>query len=161
MVTRSVGTFVRCSIVSIDRHLGVTGTQDGMTSDQVRRIESWSDTLIAHFEYLHHGDCIGADEQMANLFRLYMLIVSHPPIVRAKRAFTESDEIRPEKPYLERNRDIVNESFTLIAMPKGYYEIQRSGTWATIRYARQTHKRHVIVWPDGTYDVKGGDMKWV
>ncbi len=148
-------------VVSIDRHLGVTGTQDGMTRSQVRRIESWRDTLIAHFEYLHHGDCIGADEQMADLFRDYLLIISHPPINDSKRAFTEADQTRSPKGYLVRNRDIVNESFTLIAMPKGYYEVQRSGTWATIRYARQTHKRRVIVWPDGTYDVKGGDMKWV
>ncbi len=132
-----------------------------MTRSQVGRLEFWSDTLIAHFEYLHHGDCIGADQQMATMFRDYMIIVSHPPIVRAKRAFTESDEIRPAKAYLERNKDIVNETFTLIAMPKGYHEVTRSGTWATIRHAARTNKETVIVWPDGTYDVKGGDMIWV
>jgi hypothetical protein len=37
----------------------------------------------------------------------------------------------------------------LAACPKGPEE-RRSGTWATVRYARKTGKPVVIFWPDGT-----------
>lgn len=47
-------------------------------------------------------------------------------------------EERPAKPYLERNKDIANEGIDgLIAAPSGWVEELRSGTWATVRYARK------------------------
>mmetsp|Transcript_30358 Transcript_30358/g.39138 ORF Transcript_30358/g.39138 Transcript_30358/m.39138 type:complete len:93 (+) Transcript_30358:152-430(+) len=38
----------------------------------------------------------------------------------------------------------------LIAFPPTSIEIQRSGTWATIRYARKKNKAVMIINPDGT-----------
>lgn len=60
-----------------------------------------------------------------------------------------SDEKREPLPYLARNCVIVDEADILLACPKGPEE-QRSGTWATVRYARKQNKRIVIVYPDGT-----------
>ena len=56
--------------------------------------------------------------------------------------------MRKPKPYLERNKDIVDETGLLIATPKGE-EIVRSGTWSTIRYARKNHKKIIIIMPNG------------
>ena len=53
------------------------------------------------------------------------------------------------KPPLDRNRDIVDACDVLIATPKDFVEELRSGTWATVRYARKQRKPLVIVWPNG------------
>jgi hypothetical protein len=55
----------------------------------------------------------------------------------------------PEREYIARNHDIVDASAVLVATPRDWYEEQRSGTWATIRYARAQRKAVIIVWPDG------------
>jgi len=100
----------------------------------------------------HHGDCIGADEEAAAIavgagYRIF----SHPPLNAAIRAFTRADvELQP-KDYLVRNRDIVDVADVLVATPAGL-EVQRSGTWSTVRYARRLGKRTYIVMPDGTAD---------
>lgn len=74
----------------------------------------------------------------------------HPPINPAKRAWCTGDFTYPEKDYLDRNRDIVNCTDILITCPSGYTEKLRSGTWATIRYARKIGKTVVIIFPDGS-----------
>ena len=70
-------------------------------------------------------------------------------------ALDMSDEVRDPLPYLERNRAIVDACDILIACPKGMQEEQRSGTWATVRYARRRDRPIVIVWPDGTVTREG------
>ncbi len=132
--------------------LGFTGTQQGMTSRQILRIESWKDVFIARFERLHEGDCIGADERMVDIFRDHMIIIAHPPINEDKRAFAWYDEIREPKEDIPRNHDIVDESGLLIATPKEPEEVVRSGTWATVRYAANVGVRAIIIAPDGTYE---------
>jgi hypothetical protein len=54
------------------------------------------------------------------------------------RAFNEADVLMEEKPYLERNLNIVKNSSILIACPidKNKEEL-RSGTWSTIRQAKK------------------------
>jgi hypothetical protein len=85
---------------------------------------------------VHHGDCMGADADFHDLADNECLdIVIHPPIDDSKRAFCSSSDVREPKPYLDRNHDIVNETRVLIACPNGR-ESPRSGTWATVRYAR-------------------------
>jgi outer membrane protein insertion porin family len=63
---------------------------------------------------------------------------------RGKYAVVITTTVTP----LDRNRAIVDSCDVLIACPKGPEE-QRSGTWATVRYARKQKKRIVIIWPDG------------
>lgn len=131
--------------------VGFTGTQQGMTDAQSKVFDLELDCINEDNE-LHHGDCIGADAQ-AHWFALqtWMDIVLHPPKNESKRAFClGSNATREPKDYLIRNHDIVDETDMLVATPKEYTEQLRSGTWATIRYARKMNKPVTIVYPDGT-----------
>jgi hypothetical protein len=126
-----------------------TGTQTGMTQKQKYVLEDLLDEL--HALELHHGDCIGADEE-AHIIALIigMRIVIHPPDDDSKRAFCKlAAEVREPKPYLVRNDDIAEEGEVLIATPKEYEEKVRSGTWATVRYARKKGRDIFIILPDG------------
>jgi len=79
-----------------------------------------------------------------------MEAVSHPPINDAWRAHTAADEERAPKPYLVRNRDIVEETELLIAAPANAIEHLQSGTWSTVRCARRSGRPISIIRPDGT-----------
>ena len=129
--------------------IGFTGTQTGMTHMQKRVFER----LLHQFgcTEFHHGDCIGADSDAHKIARTLAVpwIVIHPPTDPRKRAFCKANLVRPEKAYILRNHDIVNDTDTLIATPKEDTEQLRSGTWATIRYANKTGKRVIIIYPLG------------
>lgn len=127
--------------------VGFTGTQRGMTPAQEAGVERLLRGLSP--ERVHHGDCIGADAEFHHLAtNAGMWIVVHPPENQAKQALCRGDEARPQKSYLARNHDIVDESEMLIAAPSGPEEL-RSGTWATVRYARKVGKPVLVVTPDG------------
>jgi hypothetical protein len=148
--------------------ISVTSTQRGMTSAQLDT--AWFLLSRVHAVKLHHGDCVGGDEefhQMALAQREvrkscglpYMAITIHPPSNPEKRAFCEGyDEVRKAFPYLVRNHHIVDESDLLIAAPRTANEELRSGTWATARYAWKLGKPVIIINPDGSWrlDNKGG-----
>ena len=132
--------------------VGITGTQAGMTEAQFAALE----LLLPHLGMteLHAGDCIGVDAEIVTYVKELLpsvKTVGHPPLIADKRAFLEYDEEREQKDYLTRNHDIVNESEYVIACPKEAGEVLRSGTWATVRYARKTEKTVIIIKPDGTW----------
>jgi len=105
---------------------------------------------------VHHGCCEGADQQIGVIARdMRIRVIAHPPLDESKMAFCPSDEQRPPKAYMARNQDIVDECDVLMAAPKGMKEELRSGTWATVRRARKSERRIVIVWPDGTWKSEG------
>jgi hypothetical protein len=132
----------------LEKHVGFTGTQEGMTGAQLSRVRR---IVASLYGWLHHGDCIGADAQAHDLARNKGLKVAlHPPINPSKRAFCDADLIHQEADYLTRNRAIVNVTDGLIACPKSFEEELRSGTWSTVRYARRLGKPRVIVYPDGS-----------
>jgi len=82
------------------------------------------------------------------LNRLICPLLSILPQIQKKRAFCEGySEIREEKPYPVRNRDIVDESDMMVACPGGPEEL-RSGTWSTIRYAHKQGKEVLILMPE-------------
>jgi hypothetical protein len=122
--------------------IGFTGTQKGMTPKQFRALahyllEYWGNSLANEDMWFHHGDCIGADEQAARMANNFgYLLTSHPPIKPDKRAYVTSHIMLPPKPYIDRNHDIVDDTMALIAAPETAHEVLRSGTWATIRYAK-------------------------
>ena len=142
--------------LDVEESLGFTGTQKGMTPAQKGVVAD----LLVEFDpvEVHHGDCIGADEEFHDIvleFSNRVKVVIHPPLDSSKRAYCKGDEARSRKEYLRRNRDIVAESDVLIAVPKQMRELKgRSGggTWATVRYARQAEIPVYIVFPDGAVD---------
>lgn len=136
---------------------GFTGTREGLTGKQVGELTLF--LSVRQFDAFHHGACLGADEkavEIVSILNARPVIVAHPgpeTAYSSRRAVRLSDEVRPVKHFLTRNCDIVNETDILIACPEGP-EKQRSGTWATIRYARKLKKPIVIFWPDGTKTVE-------
>ena len=100
--------------------------------------------------FWHHGDCIGADEDFHDIVSVWSKnphIINHPPILEKYTAYKAGHKIMQPKPYLMRNHDIVDESNLLIAAPKHLIEEIRSGTWATIRYAKKKHIPTIILNP--------------
>ena len=119
-------------------HVGFTGTRAGMTNAQWREVLGWLGDMKPGV--LHHGDCQGADSQAHDLAReLGWRIVIHPPADARLRAFCDGDESRWPKPYLDRDRDIVNETSVMIAAPATAVRVDgtRSGTWYTVGYAQR------------------------
>lgn len=156
--------------------LGFTGTADGMTDQQKEKLAIVLKALIAEgsiggdpemgcYLIFHHGDCIGADAEAHEILgkMAHHKFVVHPPLDPKSQAFVyrgthwihDFDEYRSPKAYLERNHDIVDESERLIATPKTAQEQLRSGTWATVRYARKMGKMILLILPDGEMVIDG------
>lgn len=128
--------------------VGFTGTQRGVTLEQWA--SCWPMLNARAPGTFHHGDCIGADNQIAYAARLIgFYIIGHPPVIESKRAFVQCDELRDPLPYLARNHKIVDAAEEMIATPGEFEEQLRSGTWATIRYARRLGKPIHVILPDG------------
>lgn len=125
---------------------GFTGTEVGMSNRQIAGLRAHLMAAEPNSEF-HHGDCIGADEEAHAIAReLGFLIVVHPPLNASKRAFcTRAYQVLKPKPYLDRNRDVVDACAVLIAAPWSDEEELRSGTWATVRYARKMDKQRLIL----------------
>lgn len=137
--------------------LAFTGTQAGLTDAQRFALET--ELLVLPKGELHHGDCIGADAECHDLAAPYgWEIHVHPCTIAAKRAFRNGAVVYAPMPPLERNRIIVRRSERLIACPKGFHEELRSGTWATIRFARKLGMTTQIIWPDGSSATKPGSF---
>jgi len=132
--------------------VGFSGTRKGMT--QLQR-----DTLLVVLRRLRltagrHGDCVGADKQCHAIMReLGAKMYGHPGPDGPLRAHCDFDECAEPRDYLRRDHDIVNLSECLIAAPGQREEQQRSGTWTTVRYAKQAGRLLIMLWPDGGYDV--------
>jgi hypothetical protein len=131
--------------------IGFSGSRDGMTADQANTVGRLLDGFRP--EEVHHGDCVGADTQfhLLTVWQTDSRIVIHPPSNPRFRAWCESpDGTEPwaEKPYHDRNRDIVDECDLLIAAPKSIKDT-RGGTWYTFRYANERNRWVILVHPDG------------
>jgi hypothetical protein len=127
-------------------HVGFTGSRRPMTRPQAETVGR-----ILTGDWFHHGDCVGSDAEAQSLARLAgMRIALHPPANRSMRAFCVADVSHEPKDYIARNHDIVDATTRLVAAPSSHEEEVRSGTWATIRYARRQGKPITIVFPDGS-----------
>jgi hypothetical protein len=130
------------------KHIGFTGTQQGMSKAQKTVLRIVLEHQFEPTTYFHHGDCVGADAEAHKIAReIGYLIHLHPPENPSKRAFCDCDREEEPLPYLERNHKIVDCTDWLLASPKEDEEVLRSGTWATIRYARKNKKQVEIVYP--------------
>lgn len=131
------------------RHVGFTGTRQGMSDYQKRALRKAMEaaSLDGIENVLHHGDCLGADAEAHDIaVDLGWDIVIHPPVAEYMRAYKGDGAILlPPQEYLERDRAIVDASRFIFAAPKSNKEERRSGTWFTIRYARKTSKRVILL----------------
>lgn len=131
-------------------HLGMTGTSSrSLTS---RQLEEAARTLAELSPgFVHHGVCVKADEEFHYLVEElfpHIKIIGHPPVNQSKMARgLRFYELRQPAEYLVRNHNIVDEVEQLLGFPKGGKEELRSGTWATIRYARRAGKPVKIILP--------------
>lgn len=136
----------------------------GLTASREPRPQPQLDALKLLMEMLgpcelHHGDCVGGDEQAHDMaVHAGWRIVVHPGTdTGALRAWCRGDENRSPKANLKRNWDIVVETSEMIALPKGPEEL-RSGTWSTIRKARKAGRPVTVIWPDGRVEQSVEDL---
>jgi predicted Rossmann fold nucleotide-binding protein DprA/Smf involved in DNA uptake len=89
---------------------------------------------------LHHGAAVGADQHAAHVAALLGFRLTAHPATAGRE--------------LARNREIVAACDVLVATPATEREVLRSGTWATVRYARQAGKPVLLLPPNGGATVK-------
>lgn len=140
-----------------------TGTSRGLTmGQQFQAIALLTALYKQGFRKFRHGDCIGADAQFARIAKdAGFYLIAHPGHPKNKpdetkyRAFTDfNDEIMPVKEFLTRDKDMVDGSIFLLAGPYQDYEVNRSGTWTTVRYAQAEGVAVGFVYPGRAY--RGG-----
>lgn len=139
--------------------IGVTGTRSGMTEYQKKEVAAMLGELVPtevrRFTmdtascFLHHGDCVGVDVEVAQIAREFgYYIVCHPPEKNDLRGFFDSDSYELPKSYFARNRDIVDRSDFLFVVPYQMEWQSNGGTWYTHDYAVKKKKPLQIFWPE-------------
>ena len=136
------------------REVGVTATRKGLTPAQLRAALKWLTTRPPG--RLHHGDCVGGDEQLDGLAHVAGWVVRvHPPDNPKLRAFVTllpGDSSAEPKGYIARDDEILDETEILLAFPKEDAEpkpARGQGTWTVVRHARKRGIPFIIFWPDG------------
>lgn len=138
-------------------HVGFTGTRRGLTDEQQEALVELLGDLAAREEgvryALHHGDCVGADEDAHGIAEEGgWRTVLHPgEDARGEsphRAYCDGDVTMDALPYGQRNMNIVAVTVMLIACP-GSPERRRSGTWSTVRAAQRMGRPVFLIPPDG------------
>jgi hypothetical protein len=126
--------------------IGFTGTRNGMSQSQKEHFVLKCDELgITEF---HHGDCEGADAEAHDIVREFfphVWIEVYPPKSTYLQAYRKGDKHHAPEEYLTRDHNIVNNTEYLIGAPKSDVEERRSGSWATIRYARKISRPHMVL----------------
>jgi len=143
-------------------HVGFTGPRTGMTAAQCYAVVALLlkniDAAYQEIITVHHGCCIGADAEFADMCRGRAFIVGHPPLVKAFESWPAIDlchELMPAAPYHVRNQAIVDESGVMIATPRESQPQPAGGTWMTIRMALRALRagklvRLHVIGPDGS-----------
>ena len=128
--------------------IGFTGTRKGMSKHQEVVVKLFF--ALLHPTSAVHGDCIGADSEFHNIaLDLQVPIYIFPSNLATRAHCSGYAMIYPPQPALTRNKSIVNMSNLMLACPHTEQEVLRSGTWATIRYARKVNKEYYIIYPSG------------
>jgi hypothetical protein len=133
--------------------VGFTGTRRGLTIVQQNVLRA--ELAHLHPQLLVHGACIGADneaDQIAVELGIPRLVYPSTArtrildsVLQARAALTILNPLPP----LVRDKLIVAASEVVIACPWQYTEQRRSGTWATVRYARAAGRPVIIIGPGG------------
>ena len=127
--------------------IGVTGTREGANEQQLLEVIKFMESLGSGHE-LHHGDCKGVDIQVAAVAKvLGWRIVCHPPKTTEQQGYFGGDEMREPLGYLQRDRNIVDETETLIVVPLQNEWQPKGGTWYTHDYAKKKNKPVTVFYP--------------
>jgi hypothetical protein len=138
------------------KKVGFTGTSKGASPAQLAELEARLAKLKEEgFDEFHHGLCIGADEQAAIIAKkLGYRVIAHPGFSKKKpecllyrSEFTGNDATLEAKPHIDRDHDIVDAVDHMLATPLQREEINRSGTWTTVRYARKQNRPLDVILP--------------
>lgn len=138
--------------------IGFTGTRNGMTQQQRNLIITL--IKVARMKAKHlvvglHGDCVGADADFDELCKKAGIETwSRPCNYPNMRAYTKSKQIAEVTNPMARNREIVKQCSVLLACPPTEEELEKGGTWKTIRMGRKRQRRDkdlniYIVYPKG------------
>lgn len=136
--------------------LGFTGTRGGWTKVQREVIRQ---CLGALPELVLHGGAEGSDEEFDVLLReagmpgagIAIYAMAHRmEFWQARIPAADLVLTRSEWAPLSRNKFIAKECDHLLVTPFEMEEVLRSGTWATVRYARSFGKPITIILPDGS-----------
>lgn len=132
--------------------VGFTGTRGGMTPAQYRAVDEVLRSLGA--EIFVHGCAMGADAEASGIAHLMGCDVIGWP-AKGHGVHGAYTKLHAKLPPLVRNRHIVDRCTVLVACPRTAAEQRRSGTWATIRYARKVQRILVLINPDGSKEYEG------
>jgi hypothetical protein len=149
-------------------HVGFTGTRHGMTPQQFAAFDAVLECLGGFGRLtLHHGDCVGGDEEAHRAARRRRARVEvHPGrgmtsshLVPDLRARCDGDVIHPVLTFFHRNRRIVDLSDVVVAAPREAARQHRGGTWYTVGYAEKRGKTLAVLSPrpDGVVIELSGD----
>lgn len=143
-----------------------TGTQVGMALRQratIRQMMTGSALMeIRRLARILHGGCIGADDQFHDMLdgmELLRRTEVYPSNVLDKVADLSGRLpllVHPASDPLERNKLMIARAHSVLAAPKEFSEVTRSGTWATVRAARRKGIPVLIVYPDGSRHLESG-----
>ncbi len=132
--------------------IGFTGTRHGISEEQFKEFKKIIKSK--QLDEFHHGMCIGSDKQAHNFVKSEKIkVVGHPPTFKKFMAECDCDIIMKPYDYLQRNKNIVDETEILIATPDTKERV-RSGTWSTVRYARKQHKKIYIIHKNGRVTIE-------
>lgn len=145
---------------------GVTGSRRGPSPVQMETLQrAFAQGRVPHRSTsgapaaLVHGGCKGVDITAAILaycagWQVWALPAANAGIWADPRTERHAHFVSVPRPALERNRRIVDMCQRLLAMPAHPEDDPRSlrsGTWATIRYARAQGRPVLTVMPDGSH----------
>jgi len=129
-----------------------------MSAKQLERLfEVWS---VLRPDIVTNGCCDGADRQLHSVAAAQDIATEFFPSNPEQREWAESvqnvmEVVHRIEPPLKRNRSMVSTGRRgLVAAPYTTSEITRSGTWATVRYARNINRPIWIIYPNGDLEVE-------
>jgi hypothetical protein len=133
--------------------ISFTGTREGYNDWQANQLADWLTQRKNVIIIAAHGCCKGSDIQFHNLLRKIcgksVFISVFPSNNNYTRAPIPEDAnwVDEQRPPLERDKLIVEAGYDqLLATPLQMVEVLRSGTWATIRYAKKKKVPCEIFW---------------
>lgn len=137
--------------------IGFTGTQRTMTLAQHTLLVTELETLRAGgADLMVNGCCEGSDRIAWRIWRDLGGRFCLRPGDRGQFRWAcdvarDEDMVHSPIGYMPRN-DLIAEAPTVVATPREESEIDRSGTWATVRRARRHGSALAIILPSGTVE---------